>query len=420
MSKYLLKDMVQTKHNIKEITREGPVRNGIKKEHKIIEIETNYPKNKSRYMLWLVAVISIIFCFFAISFLFSKVEVKVDPKTEDLVLNENLSANKDSSNDLFFNLVVIPGEESGIVPATGEKEMSLKATGTVIVYNAFSSSPQTLSIDTRLEGSNGKIYKTQTKTVVPGMNNKGIPGSIEVKIYASVAGTEYNSSPLDFKIVGFKGTSKYLKIYARSKGEIIGGFKGKIPAVSDAEKTSALANLKTTLEAKLLQKATDQIPSGFVLFKDAIFLNTNENNVSFTAKENNLMITMKGTLYGFIFDEQKLTKKIAKDNIEKYDGSDIYISNIKNLIFTLANKDNISFGDIQNINFNLSGPAKIVWKLDINKFITDLLGKSKKDFNQVLFQYGNIDSATLIISPVWKRSIPDQSKKIKVIINYPK
>ena len=75
---------------------------------------------------------------------------------------------------------------------------------------------------------------------------------------------------------------------------------------------------------------------------------------------------------------------------------------------------------MKSINFNLSGPAKIVWKLDENKFITDLLGKLKKDFNQILSQYPNIDSATLTLSPFWKRSISDQAKKIKVIVNYPK
>ena len=83
-------------------------------------------------------------------------------------------------------------------------------------------------------------------------------------------------------------------------------------------------------------------------------------------------------------------------------------------------KNNISFGEVKNINFNLAGATKIVWKLDENKLKTDLLGKSKEDFNQILLKYPNVNSADLVISPFWKMSFPDKVKDIKVIVNYPK
>ena len=67
----------------------------------------------------------------------------------------------------------------------------------------------------------------------------------------------------------------------------------------------------------------------------------------------------------------------------------------------------------------MTGPAQIVWKLDTDKFMSDVLGQPKKDFTQILSKYPYIDSATLTISPVWKMSIPDQAKNVKVIVNYP-
>src|SRR3989344_5541334 len=411
MSKLLLKDMIK----IKDIRKDPRPR----KIEKRVSKETAYDKKRSGYMLWFVAIISVAFFFFAVSFLFSKAEITVNPKTKDVVLNDNLSANKDSNGDLSFDLVVIGGEENKTIKAAGEKDVAIKATGTTVIYNAFGASAQTLAIDTRLEGSNGKIYKTQAKTVVPGMDKKGVPGSVEVKIYASVAGADYNSSPLDFKIIGFKGTPKYAKFYGRSKGEITGGFTGKVPVVSDEDKASALADLKTALSAKLSQKATNQIPNGFILFEDAIFIKIDDSNVSLTDnKDNNAPLTLKGALYGFLFNEGKLTKKIAKDNIEEYDESEVYIPNIRDLTFILADKENVSFGGAQTINFNLSGPAKIVWKLDEEKFTADLLERSKKDFNQILSQYPNIDSANLSLTPMWKMSIPDKLEDIKVIVNY--
>ena len=67
-------------------------------------------------------------------------------------------------------------------------------------------------------------------------------------IYAAGAGEEYNSTPLDFEILVFKGTPKYSKFYARSKGDITGGFKGKSPVVSSLNKITVISELKATLE----------------------------------------------------------------------------------------------------------------------------------------------------------------------------
>ena len=425
MSKQMLEDMVRVKHTKEEIKKEPKPKEIYKIPTIKNEVEYAYTPKKSRTLLWVIAFFSILVCFFAISFLFAKADILVTPKTKDLVLNENLSASKDSnSNGLFFNLIAIPGEESETVQASGEKDVSIKATGTVIIYNSFSSTPQNLSIDTKLEGSNGKIYKTQKKVVVPGMSKNGTPGQVEVGIYAAVAGQSYNSGPLDFTILGFKGTPKYSKFKIRSKTGtlIVGGFVGQAPVISDADKALALSKLKNTMQTELIKKAT--YPDGFILYKNAVFLNTDDSNLSSVYnQDNSATLTLKGTLYGIIFSEQELTQKIAEDNVDKYDGSDIYIPNIKNLNFSLSTQmglsDNVSFDNVQNINFNLSGPVEIVWKLDVDKFTSDLLGKSKKDFSQVLSQYSNIYSATLTITPVWKMSIPDKTKDVKVIVNYP-
>jgi|SRR3989344_7165076 len=409
MSKNLLQDMIKVKQ----------IRQEIRVNQKEVK---NQDKNGPRYKLWFVAAVSVVFFLFALSYLFSKVVVTVNPKINEVILNENLSASKEANTDaLSFDLVILPGEEIQTVQSSEEKDIFQKAQGVVVIYNAFSSASQMLSIDTRLEGSNGKIYKTQTKTTVPGINKDGKPGSIEVKIYGAEAGEEYNSVPLDFKIFGFKGSLKYSKFYARSKGAITGGFKGKSPVISDEKKASLANELKANLQTKLLQKATDQIPDGFILFKNGFFFDAEDINIDFTSfKDNILPVKLKGTLYGLLFNENKLTKKIAENNIEKYDGSEIYIPNVRDLSFSLTDKDNTLFKDMKNINFNLSGAIKIVWKLDVEKLINDLLGKSKKDFNQILLQYPYIDSAESELSPFWKMSFPDNTKDIKVIVNYPK
>lgn len=417
MSKNLLQDMVKTKSLKKEI----PKYQDIPKLFKVDEFEKQ-SKRGSRHGLWLVAIISIIFFIFALSFLFAKAEITINPKNSDFTLNEKLSATKDSNTeDLSFDLVIVSGEETKIIQTTEEKEVAQKARGKVRIFNNFSSVSQKLSVDTKLEGSNGKIYKTETSVTVPGKDIDDTPGSVEVGIYAAEAGEEYNSTPLDFKIAGFKGTPKYLQFDVKSvaNGAITGGFIGKSPVISEEEQTSSIGELKTALQTKLFKKITDQIPSGFILFKDAVLLNTDDNSTIDLAsyKANTLPINLKGTLYGFLFNEKNLTKKIAENNISNYDGSEVYIPNIRDLTFALSSEA-VLFSDVQNINFNLSGNAKIVWKFDDVKLSTELLGKSKKDFNQILAQYPNVESADLVVSPFWVRTLPDKLKDIKIIVNY--
>jgi len=385
---------------------------------------TKQEKPKSYRTLWFVALISVVFLFFAISFLFSSATVTINPKTKDFVLNKTLTATKSTSTDsLSYDLVVLSGEEKKEVKGGEEKDYLEYAKGSVLIYNSFSSLPQPLSIDTRLEGSNGKIYKTKIKVVVPGMEKSGTPGKIGVDIYGAEVGDAYNSTPLDFKILGFKGTSKYSKIYARSVGDITGGLKGKSSQVSDVDKTNALKELNDTLFMKLFQKAKNQIPPDFVLLNGATFLNVDEENMIPAGTPGNFTISIKGTFDGILFNKEKLTKEVVKAFSDANSGTDVtnvYVSNIESLSISSFDQNLVTLDSMKDITFNLSGTAKIVWKIDADKLVADLLGKSKKDFTQILSAYPDIDSAVLSIKPVWKNSFPDKIGKIKVIINYPK
>ena len=336
MSKKLLQDMVKVKSVSRKVQaipkREADVSSEKSYEPSIVyNISNKKKKGGSRYMLWLVAFVSILFFLYSISLLFSNAEIVVNPKIKDVTLNENLSAVKNASGEaLPFDLVMLSGEETKTVVATDSKDLFLSSKGKILLYNNFSATPQKLNINTRLEGSNGKIYKTLSAVNIPGKVGN-IPGKVEVGIYGAVPGVEYDSTPLDFKVLGFKGTPKYLKFFGRGEGNISGGFKGKSPVVSDAIKISTFTELKASLMVKLLQKAT---APGFILFKDAAFLNIDGEDVPFvTGGSTSVPITLKGTLYGFLLNENKLVNKIVTDNIDKYDGSDVYIQNINNLTF---------------------------------------------------------------------------------------
>lgn len=393
--------------------------------YKILENKKNNYETKRasgpRYTLWVVALVAVIFLFFALSFLFSNATITVNPKIKTISLNQNLSAVKDPNTDKVpFDLVVLSDQESKSI-LLEEKDFQESAKGTVLIYNKMNSTPQALAVDTRLEGSNGKIYKTKTKATIPGMSKDGVPGKVSVEIYGSELGKEYNSAPLDFKILGFKGTPKYSKFYGRSVGEISGGMVGKARLVTEDQKAIALKDLKASLQKKLFAKAVNQIPAkGFVLFKDATFLNIDDTNISPVTADGTVTMTIKGTLYGFIFNEEKLTKKIVEYLLPDETESDIYVSNLRDLSFVLLTKDILSYADVTDIDFNIYGVPKIVYKFDSTKLVPELLGKNKEYLNSLLLaEYPNVESATYSIKPIWKSTFPDKAEKINVIINYP-
>ncbi len=386
---------------------------------RMTEIKSKKPRR--RYGVWFVAFASILFLVSALSFLFSKAHIVITPKTQIVSSTTTISAIKNSGTTTpSFDLVVISGQETMKIDAEEKREISESATGKVIIYNTFSTATQRLSVDTRLEGSNGKIYKTTKEVVVPGMKQDGTPGSIAVDIYASEAGESYNSGPLDFKIFGFKGTPRYEKFYARSTTPINGGLVGNLPFVSPALKASSVSSLESKLKSTLFNKISDQTPEGFVLFKEAAFLSITEENVDYSnTEEGSVSITLKGTLYGFLLNEDKLTRELAKKNLKNYDGSPLYVSNIDKLNFILSNKENISFPDTKSISFTLNGDVEFVWEFDEEEFISNILGKTKGEFDSLLTQYNNIENADLSIRPFWRMSLPDKKEGLEIVVNYP-
>jgi hypothetical protein len=423
MSKNILQDIVKKDTRRTEINQKKIIYSDIKNNFSPSVNTTNLKieKNKSFNSLWVVVLISIVFLFFGISFLFTKAIVIVEPKTKDFALDKAFFAKKGTSDEgLSYDLVVLSGEEKREVAGGEEKDYLEYAKGSVLIYNSFSSNPQSLAANSKLLGSNGKIYKTKTKVLIPGMSKTKLPGKIGVEIVGLEAGEEYNSSPIDFNILGFKDTTKYTKFNVRSVGEITGGLKGKSRQISEVEKEKIKGELKDSLLVKLFNQAKEQTPPNFILFKDANFLNLEDLSVIPSTTEGNFVLSIKGTFNGILLNREKLTKEIINISQDKDDDKNVYVLNIDNLVFSNTNKDLAVFDETGSISFSLLGNVKIVWNIDEAKLKSDFIGKNKKDFNQTLSQYLNINSANLVIKPFWENSFPSKDSKIQIIVNYPK
>ncbi len=374
----------------------------------------------SRKGIWVIAIVAIVALFFAISFLFSGASIVLSATTKDVSLdNTTVTSSKDAGDGaLSFDIMSISDTASTTVPASGSTTSGTVATGRVILYNAFSKDARTLIINTRLEANNGKIYKTDAQVVIPGMKGT-TPGSVEVGVHASAQGEEYNSPLTDFKIVAFKGTTKESKVYARSKTEITGGASGNVHTITADEASKAQEALLGTLKDKLTKEAAVQIPKGFISYPDAVFIATENTTPNLSSTDVSVPVTIKATLTALMWNKDALSKKIAQDNLSDYNGAPVTIPNLDTLTLALKDKANIKPADAKDISFTLSGKAHIVWTIDTDKLLGDLVGKNKSVFKTVLASYPAVSEGEVFIKPFWKSSFPSDKTKIKIEIKTP-
>ncbi|MEK7078112.1 MAG: hypothetical protein AAB911_00945, partial [Patescibacteria group bacterium] len=198
-------------------------------------------------------------------------------------------SSRDSQADLAKG--IIPGElltleksENGEFSATGQKEVSQKAKGKIIIYNSFSSQPQTFVVSRfQAEGANsaaggpstgvgaGKIFWTTKGLTVPGAiikDGKTTPGQITTEVIAASPGEAYNIGPSKFIMPALKNTPKADKIYAMSDLPMAGGQTGQSTVVSNDDVNKAYDSLKEKIKPQF-QGLKQNLPVGFQLWPEA-------------------------------------------------------------------------------------------------------------------------------------------------------
>ncbi len=376
--------------------------------------------NSSRLWIWIVAVVCVLVTFFAVSTLFSGAKVSVTPRTDTIVFDTTVFvATKDFTDGaLPFETMEIEGEESVAIPSTAHGVIEKRATGRVVLYNEHSTTSQALTIETRLETKEGKIYKTDERVVIPGykmQNGEKIPGMIEIGVHADLPGASYNIPLSDFVIFGFKGTTKASTIYARAKTEMTGGNSGLLYSVTATEGETAWNDAVKKLTEKLIREARAQIPADYILYDGAVHIAITNAPAEYTSTEKDVPVIARGILRGVIFKRDAMADTIAKKKEALNAPGTISVANLDELIFKSSSVTNGTIEGISTLDFTLSGEAKMVWKYNPDEIITELLGKNKKDMKIVFAGMKNIDKARVNMSPFWSSKFPEDANKIKIL-----
>ncbi|MBU1160038.1 baseplate J/gp47 family protein, partial [Patescibacteria group bacterium] len=330
---------------------------------------------------------------------FSSALVKIKPKQEFINLDTNLTASHNpQAGELGFKKVQIEKEESLSMIATGVSENGQKASGTIIIYNTYSSTDQLLVKNTRFETPDNKIFRINEKVVVPGNS------SLETAVYADEPGEKYNIGLVDFTIPGFKGDPRYEKIYARSKTSMTGGSSSATNFLTEEDVVKAEEQLKEKFQNYFAESITKEKLEEYIFFIDSIVINYDES------VKDGLVLKQKAVATAFLFRQTDLNREIIKNYLttELLDKVNVY--NLENLNFDLINYDK----DKDKLFFNLNGKTHLVWIFDKDQLIKDLAGADYKDYNFVFQRYPATESSEIIFSPSWWHKMPKKPSKIKV------
>lgn len=421
------------KSDIKTITESKPIKekeerkeslfiNLPKKNNSFSEIDSNFEVNNksSHIFLWFVSIISVAVLVFLISSIFSTANIKITPKEEKIVLENTYNISKDVKEGvLSYEIMTIKKDLSKELATDGEENVERKSVGKAFIYNNDSTSKQRLINNTRLETSDGLIYRITQSVDVPGYKVVGgtkTPGSVEVEIIADMPGEKYNMKLTDFKgdfkIPGFKGSTKYNTFYARLSADTTGGFIGKVKKVSEDKIKLGREDLKNNLKTELIKEIYSQKPDQYYFFKDNYYIQYSE--LLDTVDNDVYKINESADIYVVIFNKANLANFIAKEKIKDFIDSKVDILWGDNISSNISGNTEKPWNE-NNLKIKITGKASVVWQYDSGVILNKIKGQNKKILSQIIEE--NKDSISEIqatIRPQWKSAFPENIKKIKV------
>jgi len=372
----------------------------------------------SSFWLWSAAVI--VACVLAgmfVSSIFSGASVTVFPRQMNVSTPTTLQAALNApAGSLGYQLMSVSQTSKRTVAASGQKQVSTTAQGTLTIFNTYSTATQKLIANTRFAAPDGKIYRIHAAVTVPGATKNADgslkAGSIQTTAYADAAGADYNRGQTQFTIPGFQSDPRYTKFYATTDG-ISGGMVGIQPSVAPADAQNAQSQMQQELAQGLPTALTPQVPQGFTAVGGTLSIVYGTPSTA-DAGGGNATITEAATATEAIINTSDLASAVAAAQVQGYAGEAVNFVDTSHLSLAMATSTQYS-AQTTLLNVTLSGTAALLWQFDPSKIQMALAGKNKSDFESIIRTFAPaVAKATASVKPFWKTTFPTNSTQIQV------
>jgi hypothetical protein len=390
-----------------------------RKEEKVLK--TTRIKGKTGKYFAIFAITFLVLGAIASAYFFlphSTIVLHLATREKSVSLNVEASAETSEINveksSLPVALEQITKEKSGEFEATGSQSGAGKAGGKVVIYNEFSAGDQPLMATTRLETSDGKIFRITKGVVVPGMAKVGTetkPGAIEVDVVADKPGEEYNIEPATFKIPGFKGGPKYDKFYAKSAKAMEGGTKGEAATITSQDVAQAKEKLVAEAKKEALEDLKSRLGPSRYFFEDTATFDlvdsSSSESVGSQAQKFIYTINVKARILSF---QEEDVKELIRNKEKAGDTGLVQINFDRSINYILAAAD-IEKGSLK---FEAKTDINVAGGIDLENFKKGVLGKNSAELEAFIKNYPSIKNADVNFWPFFTSRVPMRESRVKI------
>lgn len=380
---------------------------------------------RSRFLLWGGAFLAVLVLGVIALVALRSTTVTVTPRSHTIVFDQTAHftaypAANAAPGTLPYTLETSNLEDSEVVPTESAvlQHVEEKASGTITVFNEYSSEPVKLIKNTRFQTPEGLIFRVPADIVVPGKKGS-VPGQISVTVFAESAGEQYNVAPVArFTLPGLKSNAQmYPSIYAKSMAAMTGGFAGDRPAVAPGALDAAKALVRGRLESKARGSAQTRADAQTTVFPNLVRI-TYESLPQTVEAGGGIRIHERAHVELPIFPADRFAETIAQSVSADASAGSV---TLRGVIGFGAAADAASGAATGNdpLGFTLQGTAMLVWKVDGEALAAALAGRDEGAFQTIIKDFSGIEEARARIEPFWKKSFPADPSKIKIRVEGP-
>lgn len=379
----------------------------------------NFEKFRKKLFIIVGGIIALIVLWYLAVFVAPKANIVIETNTESLNSNFEFTASP-SATEVNVKDSVIPAklaekkkEDSQTTPATGQKDMGAKASGTVTVKNCGDTAA-TVSSGSGLSSNNLTFIAQSTISLTSGNFDSGgnckTSGSHvgSVKVVAQNNGDQYNlASGSTYSVAGSGssvtgsgsamtgGSSKIAKVVSEQDVETA---KKKIDAKDDI--------IKTELQGQLESQ-------GYYVLKDS-FKKTNETTVASPdvgseASEVKVTYSADFTMVGIKRDDlKKLIEESLKDEIDT-NRQKIQEDGLDTAKFVITKT-----ADNGDRTVTVETSVTVGPDIDTEKLKNDIAGKKSGETENLIKELPGVKEARVDYSPFWVMKTPKKVSKITI------
>jgi len=411
------KDKKPAVKTFKEKISEQEVVEEIKEKAKTIAVGEKIKKKGFKVGLAIVPLLLISLIFLA--FQTSKAEIEIWPKTELITFETKLTIDVNADEiDLSYKIIpayVLESKKTLYEEFDSTGKILKKAEGAIRLYNEYSTKSETWLKGTRFVSSEGKLFKSKDRIIVPGAelkDGKLVPRYVDVNVIAAEAGENYNIEPTHFSIYVFRGTPRYTKFYGESLKSMTGGGDSFQVTEQDLELAEQALVKKTKSASENDLKSN--ILEGQIFLEDILETEVLEKFSLTKAGD-------EAEKFSFKVKTESKTLLFEKKDIENYVRRLVSLQYSSNkLLYKESLKidytpQTIDF-DAGKVMLDLNISVEIYSDISLNMLKKELMGKSLAGIKVFLENQPEIKEVKVEFWPFWVRSVPKDIEKIN--INY--